>query len=98
MFGKKLSKREVLKIVRNYILILLGCALLAFGDVAFITPLHLVTGGVLSVGVIVQYFVDLSGATFRFMTSSPGSFRSFCWSSASSFWARSSRFILFSRR
>jgi uncharacterized membrane-anchored protein YitT (DUF2179 family) len=65
MFGKKLSKREVLKIVRNYILILLGCALLAFGDVAFITPLHLVTGGVLSVGVIVQYFVDLSGATFQ---------------------------------
>lgn len=53
-----------LLLAQKYTLITLGCALLAFGDAAFISPLGLVTGGVLSIGVIVQHFVTLSGSDF----------------------------------
>ena len=59
------AKKEAWRIARNILFIILGCALLAFGDAAFIAPLHLVTGGVLSVGVIIQHFVNLSGSTFN---------------------------------
>ena len=51
------NKTKVLTYVRNYALIIIGCFVLAFGDAAFISPLGLVTGGVLSIGVIVQRFV-----------------------------------------
>ena len=62
---KKLTRKEVLRAVKNISFIVLGCALLAFGDAAFIAPLNLVTGGVLSIGVIIQHFVRLGGSTFN---------------------------------
>ena len=52
------------RLARKYGIIVLGCAVLAFGDAAFISPLGLVTGGVLSIGVIMQHFVNISGSTF----------------------------------
>ncbi len=52
------------RIFKKYFLIVTGCFLLAFGDAAFISPLGLVTGGVLSIGVITQHFVYLAGSTF----------------------------------
>ena len=52
------------RLLRKYGLLVLGCAVLAFGDAAFISPLNLVTGGVLSIGVIIQHFVTLSGSDF----------------------------------
>ena len=58
---KKRTKKEILRSIKNVVLIILGCAVLAFGDAAFIAPLELVTGGVLSVGVIIQHFVNISG-------------------------------------
>lgn len=51
--------------VHNYLLIALGCFLLAFGDAVFISPFGLIPGGVISVGVIIQHFVTLSGSTFQ---------------------------------
>ena len=55
---------KFLSLLKKYSILVLGCALLAFGDAAFISPLNLVTGGVLSIGVIVQHFVTLSGSDF----------------------------------
>jgi len=62
---KKISRKDVLRVIKNISLIVFGCALLAFGDAAFIAPLNLVTGGVLSAGVIVQHFVRLAGSDFN---------------------------------
>lgn len=62
---KKWNKQKVLKTISNYLLITLGCFLLAFGDVAFLVPLNLVTGGVASVGVIVQWLIAQSGSTLQ---------------------------------
>lgn len=49
----------------KYVGIFFGCAIIAFGSAAFIEPLGLVNGGVLSVGVIIQHFVDSSGSSFQ---------------------------------
>ena len=67
MARRKRTKKEILRSVKNISFIIIGCALLAFGDAAFIAPLNLVTGGVLSVGVIIQHFINLSGNTFNFI-------------------------------
>ena len=56
----KIDKKVVLSTLRKYLLLTIGCFVLAFGDAAFISPLGLVTGGVLSIGVIIQYFVGSS--------------------------------------
>lgn len=55
---KKMTKAEVLRIVRNYSLVLLACAVLAFADAAFITPCNIVSGGVASVGIIANHFLE----------------------------------------
>ena len=59
-----MDKAKAFRLVRKYFLIIVGCFLLAFGDAAFISPLGLVTGGVLSIGVITQHFVDVYGNSF----------------------------------
>lgn len=51
-------------LVARYIFITVGCILLAFGDAAFISPLGLVTGGVLSIGVIAQHLIYAAGSDF----------------------------------
>ena len=65
MARRKITKKEAIRVCKNYTFIVIGCALLAFGDAAFIAPLNLVTGGVLSVGVIIQHFLNLAGVNFN---------------------------------
>ena len=55
---------KFLSLLKKYSILILCCALLTLGDAAFISPLNLVTGGVLSIAVIVQHFVTLSGSDF----------------------------------
>ncbi len=55
-----MNKNKALAYIRKYGLITIGCFLLAFGDAAFLSPLNIVTGGVLSMGIIVQHFVGPS--------------------------------------
>ena len=55
---------RALQLIRYYVLITLGCFILAFGDAAFLSPMNLVTGGVLSIGIISQHFVTLAGSDF----------------------------------
>ena len=62
---KTWTKKEVLHAIRNYALIVLGCFLLAAGDAIFITPFNILPGGIISVGIIVQHFVDAAGIDFQ---------------------------------
>lgn len=57
-------RRKTLHVATRYLLLTAGCALLAFGSAAFISPLGLVTGGVLSIGIIIQHFIQLAGSDF----------------------------------
>jgi len=57
---RKISKSQVLTEIKNIVFVLLGCLLLAFADAAFLTPCNIVSGGVASVGIIVNYFVEKS--------------------------------------
>jgi len=56
----KVRKGHPLRVVHEYVLLILGVFLLAFGGACFISPLGLVTGGMLSVAVIVQHFIGSS--------------------------------------
>ena len=61
------SLREILnkKLWKATIFITLGCFLLALGDAVFIAPFGLIPGGIISVGIIVQHFLDLAGIAFQ---------------------------------
>lgn len=50
---------------KRILFITLGCFLLAFGDAVFITPFGLIPGGIISVGIIVQHFLDVGGIAFQ---------------------------------
>ena len=58
------TKSKGFALAKKYFILTLGCLVLAFGSAAFISPLGLVTGGVLSIGVIIQHFIYLSGSDF----------------------------------
>ena len=45
--------------VRNYSLVLLATIVLAFADAAFITPCKIVSGGVASIGIILNHYVGV---------------------------------------
>lgn len=52
------SKARILLSVKHVFFVLLGSAILAFADAAFLTPYNIVSGGVLSVGIIVNHFLE----------------------------------------
>ena len=56
MQGKRLSKADLLRTLKNYSLITLGCAILAFGTVAFLLPFDLITGGISGIAVIFNHY------------------------------------------
>ena len=53
------------QLVINYLLVTLGCLCLAFGNAVFLVPNNLVTGGITSIAIIIQHFIDQSGSTFQ---------------------------------
>ena len=55
------QQRKILGEVGNVLLVILGCIIMAFGDALFIAPCNIISGGVSSVGIIVNFFVK--GAT-----------------------------------
>ncbi len=55
---QKLSKADKLRLLRNYSLVLLACIVLSFGDAAFITPCNIVSGGVASIGIIANHYLE----------------------------------------
>lgn len=46
-------------------LVILGSFILALADIVFLVPFNLITGGLYSVGLTVQYFFDLNGIAFQ---------------------------------
>lgn len=52
------NNQKVRKTAINYLLITLGCLVLAAGTVAFLLPLDLVNGGVSGVSVIVNHYLE----------------------------------------
>jgi uncharacterized membrane-anchored protein YitT (DUF2179 family) len=53
----KLSRSDVYLEIKNIIFMIVGCLILGFSDAVFSNGCNLVTGGVSSVGVIVNYYV-----------------------------------------
>ena len=53
------------QLIKNYLLVSLGCFVLALGNALFIVPNNLITGGITSVAVIAQYFVTKGGSAFQ---------------------------------
>lgn len=51
------QQRKILGEVFNVFLVILGCVIMAFGDALFIAPCNIISGGVSSVGIIVNFFV-----------------------------------------
>lgn len=49
---------KILKEVKNFALVVLGCVALAFGDALFLAPCGIVSGGVSSVGIIINYWIE----------------------------------------
>ena len=56
------TKKQLLK---NYALVTLGCLVLAFGSAVFLVPNNLVTGGLTSIAIIIQFFINKAGGTFQ---------------------------------
>jgi uncharacterized membrane-anchored protein YitT (DUF2179 family) len=55
---KKRSKAEIKGIAKNYLWVTLGCFVLAVGDAFFLTPCHIVSGGVYSIGLIINHYLE----------------------------------------
>lgn len=55
-----MDKKRALKLVNNYVAIVLGTFLLSFGSVIFLTKAELVAGGVSGIAIIIQHFVDVA--------------------------------------
>ena len=55
---KNYNKAKILRIVRNYSLVLLASIVLAFADAAFITPCKIVCGGVASIGIMLNHYLE----------------------------------------
>ena len=53
-----MDKKHLFKQINNYIAVILGTFLLAFGSVIFLTKSELVAGGVSGIAIIIQHFVS----------------------------------------
>lgn len=60
---KKLTKKEWLLIAKNFLLIVVGTTILAFGVSVFILPFELVTGGVPGIAVIINRLIPIEFIT-----------------------------------
>lgn len=55
---RKISKNKILVTLKNIVFVLIGCLILAFADATFLTPSNIVSGGVVSVGIILNYYLE----------------------------------------
>lgn len=56
--GKRILRSPMYKKVKDVCLVLIGCILFAFGDAVFLNKWDIVSGGVSSIGIIVDFFVE----------------------------------------
>ncbi len=55
--AKKLNKR-VWRYIQAYAYIVLGCLVTAFGGAVFLTPCNIVAGGITSIGIILNHYLE----------------------------------------
>lgn len=55
---KMIDRTKLYTLIKNYLLVFLGSIVLAFGDAAFITPCNIVSGGVASIGIILNHYLE----------------------------------------
>lgn len=55
--AKKLSKKAK-RIIINYAMIVLGCLISGFGAAVFLTPCNIVSGGITSIGIIINHYLE----------------------------------------
>ena len=55
---KKIGKEKIKALIKDYLLILLGTAVMAVGYVVFISPLKLAPGGVYGIAIILHHLFD----------------------------------------
>ena len=59
-----MTKKKALDLSKKYALLTIGCIALAAGSIMFLTPFNLVTGGIFSIAIITQHFINASGSDF----------------------------------
>ncbi len=52
-----MTKKQLLKHINNYVAVIIGTFLLAFGSVIFLTKAELVAGGISGIAIIIQHFI-----------------------------------------
>lgn len=55
---KQVTRSETYKKIKDFVLVILGCTLFAFGDAVFLNKWDIVSGGVSSVGIMIDTFVE----------------------------------------
>ena len=56
----KISKRDFMNYAKNFLLVIFGTAVLAFGAAIFLIPFDLVTGGISGLGIVLQRIIPLN--------------------------------------
>ena len=55
----KLSKHDIITQLKNFLVIIFGTAVLAFGAAIFLIPFDLVTGGVSGLAIVLQKVIPI---------------------------------------
>lgn len=59
------NKKLLRSWIKNTIYVTIGCFILALGNAMFIVPANLLTGGIASIGIIIQHFINAAGSDFK---------------------------------
>lgn len=57
MFKKKYSKKEIMIIVKNILLVVIGTVILAFGTGVFLFPYNIITGGIAGISITLNNLI-----------------------------------------
>ena len=57
---QKLNKKQLINTIKNFLIVILGTAILAFGTAIFIVPFDLITGGVSGIAIILSNLIPLN--------------------------------------
>lgn len=57
MFKKKYSKKEIMLMIKNILLVIIGTVILAFGTGVFLFPFNIITGGISGISIILNNLI-----------------------------------------
>lgn len=56
---QKINRKQLVNTIKNFLIVILGTAILAFGTAVFIIPFDLITGGVSGIAIILKNLIPL---------------------------------------